>query len=256
MAEKRPRIIVTGATGGLGVVVVQQLRQRGCNVVCVDRDAALIEHLVKAESHHAGEAVAVAADLGSTEDAQRMVDTATAKWGGIDGMLLAASIIGTPGMIHTQTDDNYDAIMRANVKSTWLCLRLTIPVMIKGGGGSIVTIGSVASLRGNPTLAAYAASKHAVYGLTQSAALEYATQGIRANCVCPGAMDTPMVRAMFKIRGNGDPAKGLAETVAKIPAGRMAFASEMASTGVWLLLDAPGHLSGQAIAVDGARTAG
>jgi NAD(P)-dependent dehydrogenase (short-subunit alcohol dehydrogenase family) len=158
-------------------------------------------------------------------------------------------------MIHTQTDDNYDAIMQANVRSTWLCLRLGIPVMVAGGGGSIVTIGSVASLRGNPTLAAYAASKHAVHGLTQSVALEYATRGIRANCVCPGAMDTPMVRAMFKIRGNGDPSKGLAETLSKIPAGRMAFAEEMVGTSVWLLLDAPAHLSGQAIAVDGARTA-
>lgn len=223
--------------------------------MCVDRDAAALDRLIEGESGANGEAIAVAGDLGVTADAQRTIDAATKQWGGIDGLFLAAAIIGNPGLIHTQSDDVFDDVIRANLRSVWLTLRLAIPVMVKGGGGAIVTVGSVASLRGNPTLAAYTASKHGVRGLTQSVALEYATQGIRANVLCPGAMDTPMVRAMFAIRGSGDGAKGLAETVSKIPSGRLAHADELASTGVWLLLDAPEHLSGQSIAVDGARTA-
>jgi len=254
MNKERARIIVTGATGGLGTVIVQLLRDRGCRIVCVDREQGQLDRLI-GSSGSTGEAVAVAADVASLEGAQRAIDAAIGRWGGIDGLFLAAAVIGTPGQIATQMDDNYDEIMRSNVRSVWLMVRLGIMVMLKGGGGSIVTVGSVASLRGNPTLAAYAASKHAVLGLTRSIALEYATQGICANTLCPGAMDTPMVRAMFAIRGGGDSSKGLAETVAKIPAGRMAYASELASTGVWLLLDAPQHFSGQSVTVDGARTA-
>jgi NAD(P)-dependent dehydrogenase (short-subunit alcohol dehydrogenase family) len=254
MDKQRPRIIVTGAAGGLGSVAVKMLRDRDCNVVCVDREQNAVDQLIGSQSGK-GDAIGVAADLGLAADAQRMIDAATQKWGGIDGLFLTASILGTPGLVHTQSDQNFDDIFRNNVRSIWLSMKLAIPVMLNGGGGSIVTVGSVASLRGNPNLAAYAASKHAVLGLTRSVALEYVTQGIRANTLCPGAMDTPQVRAMFAVRGNGDPSKGRAETVAKIPAGRMAYASELGSTAVWLLLDAPEHLTGQDISVDGARTA-
>ena len=92
-------------------------------------------------------------------------------------------------------------------------------------------------------------------GLTQTVALEYAKQGIRANILCPGSMDTQLIQPMLKLRGDGDAAKGLAATVAGIPNGRLARPDELASTAVWLLLDAPAHLSGQAIVLDGARTA-
>jgi NAD(P)-dependent dehydrogenase (short-subunit alcohol dehydrogenase family) len=255
MEKKSAAVIVTGAAGGLGRIVVALLRVRGANVVCVDRDAATLDQVVNEPSEGSGKAVAVVADLGSAADTQKMVDAAVKNWGRIDGLFLGAAINGDAGLIHTTPDDVFDHVIRTNLKSVWLALRHAIPVMVEGGGGAIVTIGSVAALRGAPTLGAYAASKHGVVGLTQTVALEYAKQGIRANVLCPGSMDTQLIQPMLKLRGGGDSAKGLAATVAGIPNGRLARPDELASTGVWLLLDAPAHLSGQAIVIDGARTA-
>lgn len=254
MDKKNSTIVVTGAAGGLGGIVVRMLRERGCNVVCVDRDAPALDRVIKGSS--GGEAIPVIADLGSADDVQRVVDTALKKWGRIDGLFLGAAVNGDPGLIHTRTDEVFEHVIRTNLKSVWLALRLAIPVMVSNGGGAIVTVGSVAALRGAPTLGAYAASKHGVVGLTQTVALEYAKQGIRANILCPGSMDTAMIQPMLALRGGGDAAKGLAATVAGIPNGRLAQPDELAKTGVWLLLDAPAHLSGQSIVLDGARTAG
>jgi NAD(P)-dependent dehydrogenase (short-subunit alcohol dehydrogenase family) len=173
----------------------------------------------------------------------------------IDGLLLGAAINGDPGQIHASSDDMFDHVIRTNLRSVWLAIKYALPVMLNNGGGAIVTVGSVAALRGAPTLGAYAASKHGVVGLTQTVALEYAKQGIRANILCPGSMDTQLIQPMLLTRGGGDPAKGLAATVAGIPNGRLAKPDELASTGVWLLTDAPVHLSGQSIVLDGGRTA-
>jgi NAD(P)-dependent dehydrogenase (short-subunit alcohol dehydrogenase family) len=248
-------LIVTGAAGGLGSIVVRMLRERGSNVVCVDRDVAALGEVIKGGESLKGEAIAIAADVGSAADVERVVDTTVERWGRIDGLFLGAAVNGDAGQIHATTDEVFDHVIRTNLKSVWLALRLAVPVMVSGGGGAIVTIGSVAALRGAPTLGAYAASKHGVVGLTQTVALEYAKQGIRANVLCPGSMDTQLIQPMLQSRGGGDPAKGLAATVAGIPNGRLAKPDELASTGVWLLLDAPTHLSGQSIVLDGGRTA-
>lgn len=250
---EKKTIIVTGAAGGLGSIVVRLLRERGCNVVCVDRDAGALDRVVKEKA--SGEAVSVVADLGSAADVQRMVDTAVQKWGRVDGLFLGAAVNGDAGPIINTSDEVFDHVIRTNLKSVWLGIKAAVPVMIKSGGGAVVTVGSVAAVRGAPTLGAYAASKHGVVGLTQTVALEYAKQGIRANILCPGSMDTQLIQPMLLKRGDGDKAKGLAATVAGIPNGRLAQPDELATTGVWLLLDAPKHLNGQSIILDGGRTA-
>jgi NAD(P)-dependent dehydrogenase (short-subunit alcohol dehydrogenase family) len=255
MTTQDRAIIVTGAAGGLGSLVVKLLRERGVKVVCADRDGAALDKVAAAAGTGNGNVVPVVADLGSAADVKQVVDTAYRTFGRIDGLFLGAAINGDAGQIHCTSDEVFDHVIRTNLKSVWLALRLAIPVMVKNGGGSIVTVGSVAALRGAPTLGAYAASKHGVVGLTQTVALEYAKQGIRANILCPGSMDTALIQPMLKLRGSGDIAKGLAATVAGIPNGRLAKPEELAQTGVWLLIDAPSHLSGQSIVLDGGRTA-
>jgi NAD(P)-dependent dehydrogenase (short-subunit alcohol dehydrogenase family) len=248
-------VILTGAAGGLGRAAVGMLTERGVDVICVDRDAGALESAVSG-AQIGGRAIPAVADVSSADDIRRCVDLAVAETGRIDGLFLAAGINGDAGEVHTVPDEVFDLVLGVNLKSVWLCLKYALPVMLAGGGGSVVTVGSVAAVRGAPMLGAYAASKHGVVGLTQTVALEYAKRGIRANVLCPGSMDTPLIQPMLHARGDGDPDEGLARTVAGIPDGRLARPGELAKTGVWLLLDAPEHLSGQTIVVDGARTAG
>jgi len=261
-------VIVTGAAGGLGRAAVAMLTERGVDVICVDRDAGALESVVAgyqadgsvqgggSGQQGGGRAIAAVADVSSAADIRRCVELAVTETGRIDGLFLAAAINGEAGQIHTVPDEMFDLVLGVNLKSVWLCLKYALPVMLAGGGGSIVTVGSVAALRGAPMLGAYSAAKHGVVGLTQTVALEYAKGGIRANVLCPGSMDTPLIQPMLAARGDGDREEGLARTVAGIPNGRLARPDELAKTGVWLLLDAPAHLSGQSIVVDGARTAG
>jgi len=251
-------VILTGGAGGLGSAAVGLLTERGVDVICVDRDAEALETVVSgARAGGApGRAIPAVADVRSAADIKRCVDLAVAETGRIDGLFLAAAINGDAGQVHTVPEEVFDLVLSVNLKSVWLCLKYALPVMLDAGGGSIVTVGSVAAVRGAPMLGAYAASKHGVVGLTQTVALEYAKSGIRANVLCPGSMDTPLIRPMLEARGDGNAEDGLARTVAGIPNGRLARPDELAQTGVWLLLDAPAHLSGQTIVVDGARTAG
>jgi NAD(P)-dependent dehydrogenase (short-subunit alcohol dehydrogenase family) len=169
--------------------------------------------------------------------------------------VFGAAINGDAGQVHDRPTQVFDDVIRINLRSVWLGLKYLIPQLVSAGGGSIVTVGSVAALRGAPGLGAYAASKHGVVGLTQTVALEYAKSRIRANIVCPGSMDTPLIKPMLALRGNGDEAEGERQTVSGIPNGRLAKPSELAATAIWLLLDAPTHLTGQSIVVDGGRTA-
>jgi NAD(P)-dependent dehydrogenase (short-subunit alcohol dehydrogenase family) len=243
-------IIVTGAAGGLGSIVARLLAQRECKVICTDLDGNALGKLARSIG---SEAVPVAADLGSSADVKRVIDSAEGK---IDGLFFGAAINGEPDLLHKISEETFERVIRTNLKSIWLGLKYALPIMLQNGGGSIVTVGSVAALRGAPTLGIYAASKHGVVGLTQTVALEYAKQGIRANILCPGSMDTQLIQPMLHSRGQGDPAKGLAATVAGIPNGRLAKPEELANTGIWLLLDAPTHLTGQSIVLDGGRTAG
>jgi len=254
MDKKAPVIVVTGAAGGLGRILTGMLRARGCNVACVDRDARTLEAVIK-ETGGPGEAIAFIAEASSAADTKNVIDGTVKKWGHIDGLFLGAAINGDPGQLHTISEEMFEKVVGTNLKSVWLAVKYAVPAMIESGGGAIVTVGSVAATRGAPTLGVYAASKHGVLGLTRTLALEYAKQNIRANILCPGSMDTAMIQPMLLLRGGGDAEKGLAATVAGIPNGRLAKPQELASVGLWLLLDAPSHLNGQEITVDGGRTA-
>jgi NAD(P)-dependent dehydrogenase (short-subunit alcohol dehydrogenase family) len=248
-------VIVTGAAGVMGSAAVGLLAARRVNTLCVDRDPGGLDRVTKAFAHLGADLHAVNADVSSASDVQRSVSLAVERWGGLDGIFNIAAILGTPRPFLDTTLETYDEIMNINARGVWLGMKYALPALLARGGGSIVNVGSYAAIRGTPNIAAYAASKHAVVGMTKTVAVEYATQNIRANVLCPGSMDTPMMRQMFPVHGRGDAAEGERLSLAKIPQRRLARPDELASTGVWLLLDAPEHLSGQVIMVDGARSA-
>jgi NAD(P)-dependent dehydrogenase (short-subunit alcohol dehydrogenase family) len=141
--------------------------------------------------------------------------------------------------------------MGVNLKGVWLCMKYQIPVMVAQGSGAIVNMASVAGLNGFPNGGIYAASKHGVIGLTRSAALEYARQGIRVNAVCPGYTDTPMVRAMM----DAVPQMERVTTSAS-PMRRLADPAEIAAAVVWLCSDKASFVTGHALPVDGGFVAG
>lgn len=250
------RIIVTGAAGGMGTAACRLLTARGARVLAVDRDAGGLRRLGEALSGAGGELVTRTADLEVFDEVAGYVDLAVERWGGVDG---AFHIAGAEGDLKPMVEagiEAFDEMMAANARSVWYGIKALLPVFLRQGGGAVVNTGSYGSIRGGRFTSAYAAAKHAVVGLSRCLAVEYGHANIRCNVVAPGSMDTRMARAMAARISPDDPEAGLRRMQERIPRGRMAQPEEVASVGVWLLLDAPAHLSGQVIPVDGARSAG
>jgi NAD(P)-dependent dehydrogenase (short-subunit alcohol dehydrogenase family) len=180
-----------------------------------------------------------------------MIERATAAFGTLDFAVNNAGIEGRMAPTHECTEENWDQTINVNLKGVWLCMKHEIALMLRQGKGAIVNTASVAGLIGFPGLPAYVASKHAVIGLTKSAALENAKQGIRINAVSPGVIRTPMI----------DRVTGLDKSVEKAytdmePVGRMGEPEEVAEAIVWLCSDAASFITGHALAVDGGWIAG
>lgn len=256
MPANEKRFVVTGAAGGMGSAACRMLTARGARVVAVDRDAEGLERLGQELAGTGGELLTYVADLTRFEDVAGYVDLAVKSWGGVDG---AFHIAGSNGALKPMVEadiDEFDRMIAINARSVWYSMKAVLPTFLKQGGGAIVNTGSYAAIRGGRFTAAYASAKHALVGLTRCMAVEYGPANIRCNMVAPGTMDTRMAWEMAATISPADPAAGLRTMTGRIPKGRMARPEEVASVGVWLLLDAPEHLSGQVIPVDGARSAG
>ena len=237
---------VTGAASGIGKATARAFLARGYAVALVDRDEA---HGRAAEQELGGEGDCrfIPCDVAEPASVDRAVSQAVADFGRIDAVFNAAGIGGETGATHKGSLENWDRVMAINLTGVWLCMRRQIEAMLQTGGGSIVNCASLAGLRGAVGLHAYSAAKHGVVGLTRSAALEYARQGIRVNAVCPGLVETPMTEGI-------DPK--VAETMnALTPLGRFAVPAEVASAVLWLSDESASFVTGQAIAVDGGWSA-
>ena len=189
----------------------------------------------------------LAADVTDGEALRAVVAEAVARHGRLDVAANCAGVGGGHGATHEYPEAEFDRIVEVNLRGTWLSMRAEIEAMLAaGGGGAIVNVSSTLGLRGSPFAAPYSASKHAVLGLTRTAALEYAAQGIRVNAVCPGAIDTPMMDATF------ERFPGFRETLtAYVPMGRMGSAQEVAGAIAWLSCDAASFVTGEALTVEG-----
>jgi NAD(P)-dependent dehydrogenase (short-subunit alcohol dehydrogenase family) len=238
--------VVTGGAAGIGRATAEAMVAAGAAVVVADVDAERGEQVAAGLRDGGGRALFAATDVSDDAAAAAMVDLAVTEFGRLDLAFNNAGIEGVPAPTHECTPENWHRVLGINLTGLWSCLRHEIPRMLDGGGGSIVNCSSVAGLVGFATSPAYVASKHGVVGLTKTAALEYATQGIRVNAVCPGVIDTEMIERFTQ----GDPA-AQAALDAMEPVGRMGRPEEIADAVVWLCSDRASFVTGQAVAVDG-----
>src|SRR5579859_5937626 len=243
--------LVTGGGNGIGRATSVAFARQGAKVMVVDRDGDGAQATVGIIRQNNGDAVAVTADVTKVADVKAYVKAAIETYGRIDCFFNNAGIEGKLA----PTTEYDEAVIDVNVKGVFLGLRHVLPEMIRQGGGAVVNTASVAGLVATPGMSAYVASKHAVIGLTKTAAGEVAHQGIRVNAVCPGPVDTRMIHALEEQISPADPAAVGARYQAAIPSGRYTTVDEIANMVLFLCSDLASNTTGGQFVVDGGRTA-
>jgi NAD(P)-dependent dehydrogenase (short-subunit alcohol dehydrogenase family) len=246
--------VVTGAAGVIGTATIRLLAERGARIVAVDRR----EHDLKAaiaDLPASAQALAVAADVTQEDEVADYVRSATDRFGSIDVFYNNAGIEGEVKSIPDYPLETFRKVLDVNVVGVFLGMKHVLPVMLKQNKGSIINTASIAGLLGSPQIAVYSASKHAVIGLTKSAAWECTNTGVRVNCVCPGMIDSRMLSSIIAGRNPGNAPVPNDRLVERIPARRLGQASEVASVVAFLASDEASYVSGSAYTVDGGRTA-
>jgi len=247
--------VVTGAASGIGLAISQRLADEGASVVLVDLAGTAVEQAAASLKASGALALAVAADVTSRVDVEQYVQAAVAAYGGIDFFFNNAGILGQVGPFTECPEEVFDRVMAVNVKAAWMGMRLVAPVLISRGGGSIVNTASIAGLRGSPGLLAYSVSKHAVVGMTRSAAAELAPRGVRVNAICPAPIETPMGKLLEEGFSPGSPQVFRERMIGRIPMARYGSAQEVAAMAVFLCSPDASYLTGGAFPVDGGATA-
>lgn len=239
--------VVTGALGGMGRSIVRHLADAGVDVVASDV-AVLPDDAGDLWSGTRGAIRYRRADVSDPGDMAAIAELAVGEFGRLDIGVNAAAIEFEIVPLADCADDDFDRMMSVNVRGVFLAMKHQLRAMLAGGnGGAIVNIASTNSFTPQPDQPAYTASKHAVLGLTRSAALDDARHGIRVNAICPGAIDTPMLRTAIDRRGR-DP-RDVAGRLSRL--GRFGDPDEIARAALWLVSDASSFTTGHALAVDG-----
>ena len=246
--------LITGGGGGIGRATCLAFAAGGARVIVVDDDPALGEDTASAVHAAGGEARFVQADVTKSADVQGYVKAAVAAFGRIDCFFNNAGIEGQVVPIQEYDEDVFDQVIAVNLKGVFLGLRHVLPVMLKQGSGTVVNTASVAGLFGGPGMPAYVASKHAVLGLTKVASADVAGHGIRVNAVCPGPVETRMMRSLEAQRNPNDPG-AIAEAMrAGMPTGRYTLPEEVANMVLFLCSELSGNVTGTQFVIDGGRS--
>ena len=242
--------LVTGATSGIGRAAAIAYAREGANVVVAGRRVEEGNAVVRAITEAGGAGLFVKTDVTREADIIALVAGTLDRFGRLDIAFNNAGWLGALAPTADQTNDNYDQIFDANVRGVFWSMKHEIPALLRSGGGAIVNMASIGASIGFPNFGLYVASKHAVLGLTRSAALEYAARGIRVNAVSPGGIQTDMLDTAFG-RGETDHKKSMAELH---PVGRLGSPEEVADAVLYLSAPGASFVTGHDLLVDGGFT--
>lgn len=244
--------LITGGGRGIGRATALLFAKEGARVAVADIAEDGIKETVAMINAAGGQAMSTIADMTKTDHVVNMVAAVVKAYGRLDCAFnnagIAAFQVGAGGKNTTEwTEEAFDRMIAVNLKGVWLCMRSELEQMVQQGGGAIVNTASIAGVIGIPTSSGYVASKHGVIGLTKTAAIEYAKQGIRVNAVCPGFIETDMTREVMSRRGP--------ELMQMVPVGRMGKPEDIAETVCWLCSDRASYVNGASYVTDGGFTA-
>ncbi|HEY4041114.1 MAG TPA: glucose 1-dehydrogenase [Rhodopila sp.] len=244
--------LVTGGGNGIGREAALAFAREGARVAVADYEAEAAAETVALINGKGGQAISLSGDVTVAVQVKAMVDGAVAAYGRLDCAFNNAGIAGhqveaSGQLTHEWSEKSFDRMIEVNLKGVWLCMKHEIPLMRAAGGGAIVNTASVAGLIGLRTSSGYVAAKHGVIGLTKTAAVEFAEEGIRVNAVCPGYIVTRMTGPVRETRSE--------VVVARTPMRRFGQPNEIAEMVVWLCSDRASYVTGAAYEVDGGLTA-
>lgn len=241
--------LITGASSGMGLSTAWAFAKAGASVVMADMNPETLDAETRKLSEAGHTVLGVVCDVSDDSQVQAMVERAVSTFGRIDAAFNNAGIQVPPDNIADALLSDFDKVTSVNLRGVWSCTKYEAHQMRKQGSGAIVNCSSIGGLIGLPGRAAYHASKHGVIGLTKSAAMEYADQGIRINAVCPGTIETPMVTKMLATQP-----EAMEEILKSQPIGRLGRPEEIASAVLWLCSPGSSFVIGHALVVDGGFT--
>ncbi len=240
--------LITGGGGGIGRATALIFAREGARLAIADASEEAARETVAQVNAAGGQAMSLSGDVTESAAVQAMIEAVVSAYGRLDCAFNNAGIAGYQvdaggKRTHEWADESFDRMIAVNLRGVWLCMKHELPQMMAQGGGKIVNTGSIAGLIGLPTSSAYVAAKHGVLGLTKTAALEYATDNIRVNAVCPGYIETKMTEDTMRRRG--------AELMEKVSFRRMGKPEEIGEMVLWLCSDRSSYVSGACYNVDG-----
>ena len=239
---------VTGAAGGIGRAAALAFAREGASVAVSDVSDQNVRETARIIEESGGRALAVGCDVTRTEDVKAALGKTVDAFGRLDVAFNNAGVENEVKPMAEVTEEEWDRILAVNLRGVFLCMKYEVPLMLEQGG-AIVNTSSGAGVKGFPGGAAYVAAKHGVVGLSKSAALDYAAFNVRINAICPGIVDTEMMR-----RFSGGTPEGRAAVISQEPIGRMGTPEEIAAAVLWLCSDAASFATGHAMVVDGGQT--